>query len=608
MCGIIGYVGKQNATQILVEGLRRESYRGYDSSGIVVVQQTGPICLRAIGKLEKLEEKLTNYNIEGGLGIGHTRWATHGGVTEENAHPHCDCKKNIFVVHNGIIENYRILKEKLKSEGHKFTSETDTEILAHLIERFFKGNLEDAVRMALKLVRGTYGIAVIAKEDPGKIVAARLSSPIVISINSSGGFVASDPSAIISHSKKMIFLNDGEIAVIKPDNFFVTDMQNKKKEKIATELDWTLEEAQKGGYPHFMLKEIMEEPEAIKNAMLGRLLLEEGRVRFGGLNAISDKLREIDRIFLIACGTAAHAARIGEYMLEEYGGISTKIDVGSEFRYRKPVIDKKTAAIFISQSGETADNLASLKEMKDKGVLTIGVTNVVGSTQSRETDAGIYTRSGPEIAVASTKAFLGQLTILAMLTVYLGRQRDMALVMGKRIVSEMTKLPDLAKEVLKSAPQIKKLAKKYKDFKNFYYIGRKYNHPIAREGAHKFKEVTYLHAEGVRAGELKHCELALVTKDFPTIAICPSDSVYEKMVSNMQEIKARNGKIIAIATVGNKEIKKIADDVIYIPKTLEMLTPILSVIPLHLFAYYMAVVLGHDVDKPRNLAKSVTVE
>jgi glutamine---fructose-6-phosphate transaminase (isomerizing) len=608
MCGIIGYVGKQNATQILVDGLKRESYRGYDSSGIVVVQQTGPVCLRAVGKLEKLETKLTDYNIEGGLGIGHTRWATHGGVTEENAHPHCDCKGNIFLVHNGIIENYRILKEKLKKEGHKFTSETDTEVLAHLIEHFFKGNLEDAVRSALKLVRGAYGIAVIAKEDPGKIVAARLSSPIIISINHSGGFVASDPSAIISYSKKMVFLNDGEVAVIKPDNFFVTDLQNNKKEKTITELEWTLEEAQKGGYAHFMLKEIMEEPEAIKNAILGRLLINDGLVRLGGLNSVEEKLKEVEKIILVACGTASYAAKVGEYMFEEYAGISSKCDIGSEFRYRKPIIDKKTAAIFVSQSGETADTLASLQEMKEKGVLTVGITNCVGSTQARETDAGIYTRSGPEIAVASTKAFLGQLTTLAMLTVYLGRKKDMAQVMGKRITGEIAKLPDLAKEVLKSAGQIKKLAAKYKNFKDFWFIGRKYNYPVAIEGALKLKEVAYLHAESMAAGELKHGPLALVDENFPTVAICPSDSVYEKMVSNMQQIKARNGKIIAIATVGNKEIKKIADDVIYIPKTLEMLTPILSVIPLHLFAYYMAVILDHDVDKPRNLAKSVTVE
>jgi glutamine---fructose-6-phosphate transaminase (isomerizing) len=608
MCGIIGYIGKQNATSILMEGLKKESYRGYDSSGIAVIQNRGPVLVRAVGKIENLESKLEKQTIEGGIGIGHTRWATHGGVTEKNAHPHCDCKKNIFVVHNGIIENFRLLKKNLEKEGHKFTSETDTEVLAHLIEHFFKGNLEDAVRQALKLVRGAYGIAVIARDDPGKIVAARLSSPIVLSVNGSGSFVASDPAAILAHSNKMIFLDDKEMAVITADNFYVTDLQNNKKEKKEIELEWTLEEAQKGGYPHFMLKEIMEEPEAINNAILGRLLPDEGMVKMGGLSDIAEKLIDIEHIILVGCGTAGYAAKLGEYMFEEYAGVSAKADIGSEFRYRKPVIDKKTAAIFISQSGETADTLASLKEMKEKGVITIGITNCVGSTQSRETQAGVYTRSGPEIAVASTKAFLGQLTTLAMLTVYLGRQKDMALVMGKRIVSEIAKLPELAEEVLKSADQIKKLVEKYKDFKDFWFMGRKYNYPIAMEGALKLKECTYLHSESIAAGELKHGAIALIDRKFPTIAICPTDSVYDKMISNIQQVKAREGKVIAIATKGNREIKKLADDVIYIPKTLEMLTPILSVIPTHLFAYYMAVANGCNVDKPRNLAKSVTVE
>jgi glucosamine--fructose-6-phosphate aminotransferase (isomerizing) len=608
MCGIIGYIGKQNAASILMEGLRRESYRGYDSSGIVVLQQTDPVCLRAVGKLENLEKKLENCTIEGGLGIGHTRWATHGGVTEENAHPHTDCKGNFFLVHNGIIENYRVLKEKLEKKGHKFVSQTDTEVLAHLIEDFFKGNLEEAVRKALKLVRGAYGIAVIAKEDPGKVVAARLSSPIVMSVSDQGSFVASDPAAILSHSKKMVFLDDNEIAVITPESFFVTDLQNNKKEKSITEVEWTVEEAQKGGYPHFMLKEIMEEPEAVKNAILGRLLIEDGLVKFGGLDSISEKLRKIERIISVGCGTAGYAAKIGEYMIDEYAGISSRSDIGSEFRYRKPILDNKTAAIFISQSGETADTLASLHEMKEKGVITIGITNCIGSTQARETDAGIYTRSGPEIAVASTKAFLGQLTILAMLTVFFGRQRDMALVMGRRITSEISKLPDFAGNILKSAPQIKEIAEEYKRFNNFWFIGRKYNYPIAMEGALKLKECSYLHSESIAGGELKHGAIALVDENFPTVAICPSDSVYEKMVSNIQQIKARNGKVLAIATEGNREIKNLVDNVVYIPKTLEILTPILSVIPLHLFAYYIAAARGCDIDKPRNLAKSVTVE
>ncbi len=606
MCGIVGYIGKNQDIRIGIEALRRLEYRGYDSAGAAWYNSDKKdiFCVKRAGRIDNLEKAIEASNLasSGNPFILHTRWATHGGVTDANAHPHSDCKNEIFLVHNGIIENYQELKEKLIKEGHKFRSECDTEVLSHLIEKYFQGNLEEAVRKALKEVRGTYGIAVISKNDPGKIVAARLSSPLLLGINQNEILVASDPSAVITHTRQVVNLDDNEVAVLKPDNFFIL------KEKPIIQIEWTAEEAQKGGYPHFMLKEIMEEPEAIENAIRGRLMAEEGQVKLGGLSSAENKLREINRLLLVACGTASYAARVGEYMLEEYAGIPTEVDVGSEFRYRKPVVDKKTAAVFISQSGETADTLAALKEMKEKGILTLGITNVVGSTQSRETNAGIYTRSGPEIAVASTKAFIGQLATLAMLTVYLGRQRDMALVMGKRIISEIVKLPDQARQILKQAPEIEKLAKKYKDFKNFWFIGRKYNYPVALEGALKLKEISYLHAEGVASGELKHGPLALVDENFPTVVICPSDSVYEKTISNIQEIKARKGQVLAIATEGNEDIKKIADDVIYIPKTLEMLTPILSVIPLQLFAYYIAVALGRDVDRPRNLAKSVTVE
>ena len=600
MCGIVGYIGKKPAFPILLSGLKRLEYRGYDSFGFSVLDSKTPFLFKKSGKISQFEQNFPNPN--GEIGIAHTRWATHGGVTDANAHPHFDCLRNIFLVHNGIIENYKELKEKLEKEGHRFTSETDTEVMCHLIEKYFQGNLEEAVRKTLREVRGTYGIAVISKNDPQKIVAARLSSPLILGINQDEFLVASDPAAIITHTRQVINLDDNEIAVLKPNNFFIL------KEKPLVQIEWTLEEAEKKGYPHFMLKEIMEEPEAVENAIRGRLMIDEGSVKLGGLDSVREKLRRINRLILVACGTAAYAARVGEYMLEEYAGIPTEVDIGSEFRYRKPVVDKNTAAIFVSQSGETADTLAALKEMKEKEILTVGITNVVGSTQTRETDAGIYIRSGPEIAVASTKAFLGQLATLATLTVYLGRQREMALVMGKRIVSELAKLPGLAKEILKSAPEIEKLAKKYKDYKNFWFIGRKYNYPVALEGALKLKEISYLHAEGVAGGELKHGPLALIDENFPTIAICPSDSVYEKMVSNIQEIKARGGLVIAIATEGNEEIKKIVDEVIYIPKTLEMLTPMLSIIPLHLFAYYMAALLGCDVDKPKNLAKVITVE
>lgn len=606
MCGIVGYISKKhnpNSLRLGLEALKRLEYRGYDSAGFAIWDDVKKeiFCQKAVGRIRKLEEKISNNN-SGNPVILHTRWATTGGVTELNAHPHTDCRRNIWLVHNGIIENYRELKEQLTKEGHKFNSETDTEVLSHLIEKFFKGNLEEAVRQALGYVKGTYGIAVIAKEDPGKIVAARLSSPLLLGLGDNEYLIASDPSAVIAHTKKVIYLDDGEIATITPDNFFIL------REKKPEEIEWELEDTRKGGYPHFMLKEIMEEPETIENAIKGRLMVEEGKVKLGGLDGIEEKLRKISRIVLVACGTASYAAKVGKYMLEEYAGIPVEVDIGSEFRYRKPILDKNTAAIFVSQSGETADTLAALKEMKEKGILTIGITNVVGSTQARETDAGVYTRSGPEIAVASTKAFLGQLAVLSLLTVYLGRQRDMSLVMGKRIVSELVKLPELAGQILKQSLEIRQLAKEYKDFKNFWFIGRKYNAPIALEGALKLKEISYLHAEGCAGGELKHGPLALIDESFPTIAICLSDSVYEKMVSNIQEIKARNGRVLAVATEGNRDVRKIVDDVIYIPKTLEMLTPILSVIPLHLFAYHIAVLLGHDVDKPRNLAKSVTVE
>jgi glucosamine--fructose-6-phosphate aminotransferase (isomerizing) len=608
MCGIIGYIGKENATPLLLEGLRRESYRGYDSSGIVVFEGQATHYIRTVGKLEVLEERIANDPFSGDIGLGHNRWSTHGAPTEENAHPHQDCKGNIFLVHNGIIENYAILKEKLEKKGHRFTSQTDTEVLPHLIEHFFKGNLDQAVKEALKLVRGTYGIAVISKQDPGKIVVARLSSPLVLSINGTGGFVASDPAALLSHSNKMVFLDDREIGVITPDNFSVTDLQDRLKVKEVTELDWTLEEAEKGGYAHFLLKEIMEQPESLANGLRGTVLLNEGMAKLGGLDPFKEKLREVERIQILACGSASYAGRVGEYMLEEYAGIPTEVDIASEFRYRKPVFDKKTLSIFVSQSGETADTLAALHEVKEKGGLTLGVVNVVGSSAAREVDMGVYTHAGAETAVASTKAFTAQIAVLALIAVFLGRQRQLSLVMGQRIVKELARIPDLVRQVLLQAPQVQAVAQKYQQFSNFFLIGRKYNSPIALEGALKLKETAYVHAEGTGGGELKHGSLALIDESVPTIAIVPSDSVYEKMVSAIQEIKARNGKVIAIATEGNEDIKKIADDVVYIPKTLEMLTPILTTVPLQLLAYYMGVLKGNDVDKPRNLAKSVTVE
>ncbi|MBI2450152.1 MAG: glutamine--fructose-6-phosphate transaminase (isomerizing) [Candidatus Nealsonbacteria bacterium] len=603
MCGIVGYLGKQKAVPILINGLQRESYRGYDSSGLVIFDNDKTICLKAVGKLDALENKLKDCNIEGTFGLGHVRWATHGGVTEANAHPHSDCHGNIWLVHNGIIENYRELKEGLEKEGHVFSSETDTEVVAHLIEKFFHKNLEEAVRKALRQVRGAYALAIIAKKDPGKIVVARLSSPLLIGITGKKEYlVASDANAIAPYAKKVVNLDDNEIAVITPNDLLIL------REKQPELLEIESEDAQKKGFPHFMLKEIMEQSETIDNALKGRVLTNQGAARLGGLESVKEKLREIDSIDIIACGTAYHAGLVGEYMLEEYAGISTDVDLASEFRYRKPIFDKKTAVLAISQSGETADTLAALKEAKRKGVQTMGIVNMVGSSVARETDAGVYNRAGAEIGVASTKAFTSQLAILALLTLYLGRQKELSVVTGQRIAKELQLLPGLIKTVLSTSVQIKKLAEKYKDYNNFFYLGRKYNYPVALEGALKLKEISYIHAEGYGAGELKHGPIALIDENFPTIVIAPADSVYEKNISNIEEIKARKGKIIVIATEGDEGIKKLANDVIYIPKTLEMLTPILSVIPLQLFAYHMGVLRGCDVDKPRNLAKSVTVE
>ncbi len=607
MCGIVGYIGKRDGSSIIFPALKRLEYRGYDSYGFCFINNNKAKVFKRVGEIRKTEKEFLENDFKSNLCIGHSRWAVTGLVTKENAHPHSDCKDEIFVVHNGIIENYKILKEKLIEEGHKFKSETDTEVISHLIEKYYKDNLENAVIKALKDVRGTYGLAVISTKDPDKIVVARLSSPIIIGVNGDEFLVASDPSAIITTTRQIIILEDNEIAVLKKDGMKILKGEKELRKEPET-IEWDIEQVEKGGYSHFMLKEIMEEPNVIEDATRGRLIIEEGNVKLGGLESVESKLREINDLFLIGCGTANYACKVGEYMIEEYADIICQSDIASEFRYRKPIVNKNTAAIFVSQSGETADTLGCLKEMKEKNILSLGITNVVGSSQSRETNAGVYTRSGPEIAVASTKAFLGQLTILAMITVYLGRQRNMSLIVGKRIVEELEKLPDLAREILKEKEEIKRIAEKYSKYKNFFFIGRKYNYPIALEGALKLKEISYVHAEGVPGGELKHGPLALIDENYPTIAICPSDSVYEKMISSIEEIKARKGLVIAIATKGNEEIKKIVDDVIYIPKTLEMLTPILSVIPLHLFAYYFADFLGCDVDKPKNLAKSVTVE
>lgn len=608
MCGIVGYIGKQRDIRVGLAALKRLEYRGYDSAGLAVFdsEQNRVLCVKTIGKIDALEKELANSGLQlnGNPALFHTRWATHGGVTQANAHPHQDCGGNIWLVHNGIIENHKELREILEREGHKFLSETDTEVAAHLIEKFFEGNLEEAVRKAVRLIRGAYALAVISRDDPQKLIAARLSSPLIIGIAEHDGYiVASDPTAVALYAKQIVHLEDNEIAVINHRDFYIL------KEKKPETLEMAAQDIQKGDYPHFMLKEIMEQPEALENSLKGRLIASEGLAKLGGLQNVADQLLKIRRLRVVACGTAYHAAMVGKYMLEEYAGIPTEVDIASEFRYRKPIIEENSALLCISQSGETADTLAALQEAKRRGILTLGIVNSVGSSIVRETDAGVYNHIGAEIGVASTKSFLSQLAILALLTLSLGRQRSLSLVKGQRIAGDLQALPALVANILKKSDEIKTLAEKYSKYNNFIFLGRKYNYPVALEGALKLKEVAYyIHAEGYPGGEMKHGPLALTDENLPFVFIVPSDSVYEKMISNIEEVKARGGKTIAVATEGNEKIKELVDDVIYIPKTSEMLTPILSTVPLQLFAYHMGVLRGCDVDKPRNLAKSVTVE
>ncbi len=616
MCGIVGYLGQKEARSILLEGLRRLEYRGYDSAGIIVLDEKNtPRYFKCRGKIKDLEEKIKGKKIEGNMGLGHTRWATHGAPNDINAHPHWDCSKSIFLVHNGIIENHKEIKKILLKRGHKFSSETDSEVIVHLVEDFLKkernsrhNSLESAFLKTLRLLKGAYAIALMSKDYPQTILGAKRSSPLVLGIGKEEYFLASDASAILGYASGVIYLDDGEVASINPDGFSIFDLGNNIKEKEISDIENNLIKIQKSGYPHFMLKEIMEQPESLENSQRGRIILEQGMAKLGGIESVKERLREIDKLTIVGCGTAYLAGMVGEYMIEEYAGVPVEVEIGSEFRYRKPILGKNSAILAVSQSGETADTLAAVNEAKEKGILTLGLVNVVSSTIARQTDAGIYNHAGPEIGVASTKAFTSQVEILALLALFLGRQRNLSLVMGQRIAKEIKNIPNLAKKALSLAPDIKNIAKKYYKFKNFLYIGRKYNYPVALEGALKLKEISYINTQGYAGGEMKHGSIALIDKNFPCLAICPKDSVYEKIVSNIEEIKARQGRVIAITTQGNKEMKSLADDVVYIPKTLEMLTPIISVIPLQLFAYHVSVLKGLDPDKPRNLAKSVTVE
>ncbi|MFQ5864896.1 MAG: glutamine--fructose-6-phosphate transaminase (isomerizing) [bacterium] len=610
MCGIVGYIGNKQAVPVLIEGLKRLEYRGYDSAGIAVIGEGKILIEKESGKISELEKLVAEKNLSGNTGVAHTRWATHGHPNRENAHPHSDCTGNLALIHNGIIENYLAIKTKLQAGGHKFVTDTDTEALVHLIEEFYDNGstFEEAVRLALSQVEGTYGIAVLSSREPETLVVARRGSPLVVGMGEDEYVIASDVSAIISHTKDVTYLDDNELAIINREKITIKTVDNLEVNRKVEKIFFDLEKIEKGGYDHFMLKEIMEQPQTIEDAMRGRLLSEEGTARLGGIRHELDSLLYAPQMFFSACGTSWHAALIGEYMIEEFVRTPVEVEYASEFRYRDPVIDRGAVLFVISQSGETADTLAALKEAKRKGAKVLGICNVVGSTIARESDAGVYLHAGPEIGVASTKAFTSQVTVLSLLSLLLARMRNMGASKGVEIVKEMKLLPKKVAQILANHESIKEIAKEYHSCQNFLYLGRGYNFPVALEGALKLKEISYIHAEGYPAAEMKHGPIALIDENMPVVFIATKDSTYEKINSNIEEVRARKGRIIAVATEGDESIKKRADHVIFVPPTLELLTPILTIIPLQLLAYDIAVLRGCDVDQPRNLAKSVTVE
>ncbi len=610
MCGIVAYIGSREVKPLLIEGLRRLEYRGYDSAGITVANNGTLMTRKAVGKIVDLEARLSEDGLpDADCGIAHTRWATHGAPTEVNAHPHSDCTGEISLVHNGIIENSGTLKKKLKSLGHEFTTDTDTEVIAHLIEETYEGSLEDSVRAALSQVEGTYGLAIMSSREPGVIVGARKGSPLLIGIGEEDDyFLASDIAAVLAHTRDFIYLEDGEMVVLQRDGYQISTLKGRELDKEVTRVDWDLDVIEKSGFDHFMIKEIFEQPETLENAMRGRLIEEEGLAKLGGLEHLMDELSETEQIIIMASGTSWHAGLIGEYMIEEFARIPVEVEYASEFRYRHPVIRPNTTVIAISQSGETADTLAAIREGKRQGATAIGIVNVVGSTIARETDGGVYIHAGPEIGVASTKAFTSQVVVLSLLTLLLARQRGLSMIQGREIVNALRAIPEQVRQVLEMDGAIRELARTYKDATNFLYLGRGYNFPTALEGALKLKEISYIHAEGLPAAEMKHGPIALITEQMPVVVIAPHDAVYGKVVSNIEEVKTRGGRIIAVVSEGNQELADKVDHLITIPETVDMLTPILATVPLQLLAYHVAVMRGCNVDQPRNLAKSVTVE
>ncbi len=610
MCGIVGYIGSKSAPEVIVNSLKRLEYRGYDSSGIAVNCRGDIVIQKKAGKISALESILDMDDIGCcTIGIGHTRWATHGVPSDVNAHPHSDCSGDLVFIHNGIIENYKDLKNVLLERGHKFLSDTDSEVVVHLIEHYHRElPLIDSVSEALKRVEGTYGVVVMSKKEPDLLVVARKGSPLVLGVGHDEMIIASDVSAIIEHTRDVVYLEDGEIAEVRAGSYKIYDLNKNGITKEVESVDWDIESIGRHGYDHFMLKEIFEQSETISNSFRGRILMDEANARLDGLGLTDDDLDGIERIIFIACGTSWHAGLVGEYLIEEYARIPVEVEYASEFRYRKPVLKKGDLVITISQSGETADTLAALREAKAKGIRVLGITNVVGSTIARESDGGAYIHAGPEIGVASTKAFTSQITVIILLAVLISRRREMSYSEALPILTDLVRLPGAVESVLADCEKIREIAGVYAGKSNFLYLGRGLNFPVALEGALKLKEISYIHAEGYPAAEMKHGPIALIDEEMPVVFIATKDEIYSKILSNMEEVRARNGKIIAIATEGDTEIESYADHVIYIPDLHRAVLPALAVIPLQLLSYYVAVLRGCDVDQPRNLAKSVTVE
>ena len=608
MCGIVCYIGERPALPILLEGLKHLEYRGYDSSGVAINENGNIYFERSVGKISNLEEKVADSHLPGSTGIAHTRWATHGEPSEFNAHPQYDNEKKIFVIHNGIIENYYILKKQLEKKGVIFVSDTDTEVIAHIISLNFNGSLTEAVRETISSLEGTFGLAVIHKDCPEEIVVARRGSPLIIGMGEHGVFAASDISAMVRHTNKVVHLMDNELASLSRYEYVITTVQATPIKRHVETIEWNLESVELNGFPHYMLKEIFEQQHTIKNAMRGRLESGEGVSKLGGLIPVMDKLKECRHIVIVGCGTSYYAGCVGRYIFEKLTEIEISVELASEFRYRKLNFQPGTFIIALSQSGETADTLAAIREARRKGAGLLGIVNVVGSSIARETDAGVYNHAGPEIGVASSKTFTSQLVILSLIALLLGRYQKLSLTEGTQVINQLMLLPEKVKEILSQANHIEVIAEKYYKFDNWLFLGRKFHYPIAMEGALKLKEISYIHAEGYAAGEMKHGPIALINSEMPTVAILPHDDMYEKMFGNINEIKSRKGPVIAIVSKGDEKIRELADDVIEIPDTLDFLSPVLSVIPCQLLAYYCARLLNRDIDKPRNLAKSVTVE